>query len=282
MAVIVAAAMGVTDAHGDRVHGAGPHGDRVPVTGSDGVVMRTAQAGPDLARDRPRDTRPRGAEAPGALDALTVAVEGRCSGCGSPLATDQRYCLECGQRRGTALSPSPPPSPRAGLHQPAAGAAPIRSRGPSSAAVIAGIATLVLAMGVGVEIGRLASHGAAIVAGTGRPEVIDLAGAGAGAGSTDSTAASGSSASQPASGSSATHGRARSHRRSGAAHQGRSTPASVPKPTAKAVQRAQSAASSVLGGGAGQSNATVSTGQSCASGTAGCQNGHFTGNYFGP
>ena len=24
----------------------------------------------------------------------------RCSGCGHPMATDQRYCLECGTRRG--------------------------------------------------------------------------------------------------------------------------------------------------------------------------------------
>jgi hypothetical protein len=57
--------------------------------------------------------------------------------------------------------------------------------------------------------------------------------------------------------------------------------AAAPKPTKQAVQKASHAASSVLGGNTGQSNNTVTSGQSCAAGSAGCSGGHFTGNFFG-
>ena len=30
----------------------------------------------------------------------TQPVTERCTGCGKPLAEDQRYCLNCGKRRG--------------------------------------------------------------------------------------------------------------------------------------------------------------------------------------
>ncbi len=87
-----------------------------------------------------------------------------CTACGAPLADDQRYCLECGERRfpmssvllggpaagGAAQPESPSP--------PAAGMAPADGAGRSNAVtVIAGVGVLLLAMGVGVLIGRSGS-----------------------------------------------------------------------------------------------------------------------------
>ncbi len=91
-----------------------------------------------------------------------------CPSCGAPLAGDQRYCLECGERRvpmssllfGGAPStdasqgashggvPAVPPSPP--------GAAPVPGAPQRNQAltVIAGVGVLLLAVGVGVLIGR--------------------------------------------------------------------------------------------------------------------------------
>ena len=79
---------------------------------------------------------------------ISVAGE-HCPACGAPLATDQRYCVDCGERRGEPRLPfmdgrTPPPAP-----------APVREpRGASAAALIAGVATLLVALAVGVLIGR--------------------------------------------------------------------------------------------------------------------------------
>lgn len=89
-----------------------------------------------------------------------------CAVCGAPLTEDQRYCLECGERRfpmssvllggpsGTPFServaasspPAAPPGYGAGPGEP--------SRRGNAVTVIAGVGVLLLAMGVGVLIGR--------------------------------------------------------------------------------------------------------------------------------
>jgi hypothetical protein len=77
-----------------------------------------------------------------------------CAACGAPLAPDQRYCVECGQRSGPtrppflehvvepqqASSSSSPPRRKLRIHP--------------NTALIAGIGTLMLAMATGVLIGR--------------------------------------------------------------------------------------------------------------------------------
>jgi hypothetical protein len=88
-----------------------------------------------------------------------------CAGCGAPLAADQRYCLECGQRRAGPrvdyrryLAPAEgaealPPPPDA----PAAAAAPEPSRPErdyTPLAAVGGIAVLGLMLLVGVLIGK--------------------------------------------------------------------------------------------------------------------------------
>lgn len=103
-----------------------------------------------------------------------------CAHCGAPLARDQRYCLECGTPR-TYLSgillerlqesskqtPSLPPAqlPPSSTWQ----------RG-NVLTLIAGIGVLLLAMGVGVLIGRSGDSGSAS---SPAPQVISLGGVGA-------------------------------------------------------------------------------------------------------
>ena len=76
-----------------------------------------------------------------------------CAQCGARLAADQRYCVECGARRGAhrlALMDGRTPAPQ----QPRPAAPRQRGRAPAGLTLIAGICTLLVAVGVGVLIGR--------------------------------------------------------------------------------------------------------------------------------
>jgi hypothetical protein len=82
-----------------------------------------------------------------------------CESCGAPLADDQRYCLHCGEPRAAArrqlpaaVRPAPAPSTDARLAM-SSDARELRE-GPSVAAVLAGLACLLVAVGIGVLIGR--------------------------------------------------------------------------------------------------------------------------------
>ena len=103
-----------------------------------------------------------------------------CRTCGSPLAVDQRYCLHCGARRAEARLPfldilaqqvpsragaaaasgQPPPPPDTWL-----------GRLSANAAAVAGVACLLLALGVGVLIGGLGKDDSAANA---TPQVISV------------------------------------------------------------------------------------------------------------
>jgi hypothetical protein len=87
-----------------------------------------------------------------------------CPSCGAMLAPDQRYCLECGERRVPMSSLLFGGAPSAGVSQGGTPPAPPAPAGGGSAedspqrsqtlTVIAGVGVLLLAMGVGVLIGR--------------------------------------------------------------------------------------------------------------------------------
>lgn len=90
----------------------------------------------------------------------------QCASCGAPIGADQRYCLECGERRlpmsgflmgggpaGAAPEPARAAAPPAALVA-AGGGGP---RGGNALNIIAGVGVLMLAMGVGVLIGRAGS-----------------------------------------------------------------------------------------------------------------------------
>jgi hypothetical protein len=136
----------------------------------------------------------------------------QCATCDAPMASDQRYCLECGTRRahvaaaplGAPPAPSSPlatgshsagvapaaaadvggwaASPATNIGASAIAAAPARSGGPT--AVIAGVGVLLLAMGVGVLIGRA---GSSAKTSTAPAQVISVASPGAPVTSTSPT-----------------------------------------------------------------------------------------------
>ncbi len=84
--------------------------------------------------------------------ALATVAGAQCANCGAHLAADQRYCVECGQRRGQAGMPFT--DVRRGPEAPVAARRPRRVRVSPNSTLIAGVGTLLLAMGVGVLIGR--------------------------------------------------------------------------------------------------------------------------------
>lgn len=201
---------------------------------------------------------------------LTGTVGDRCAKCQAPMAADQRYCVNCGERRGTPrFSPAASVAPAASAPAAQPVRAAPRSRVPSGATLVAGVATLLIAMGVGVLIGHDSNSSSPSHAS--QPVQIVTVGGGSAASTTSSTPSTGASA--PAGGHTGTY----SHKAASAAAKGKVPSVHV---TAKSQAAASQAAKSVLGGSAPK-NPTQSVGSSCSAGTAGCQNGKFTGNFFG-
>jgi hypothetical protein len=121
---------------------------------------------------------------------LVAAAGDSCAECGAKLAPDQRYCVECGKRRGDHRIPFMDAMLRPA---PQAEAAPPKKRGrvrmTANGTFIAGVGTLLLALGIGVLIGR----GAHDTGSKNAQQVITVQGGG-GTGSTAAAAAGGAAA----------------------------------------------------------------------------------------
>ncbi len=118
------------------------------------------------------------------LDRPAFGPQGEpCANCGALLARDQRYCLECGTRRagmGALLSDTREPRPLPAAPAPLAPLEPPReSPWRLDAGLLAGVGCLLLALLVGVLIGR---SGSSDDAKTATPQVVTVAGTGAAAG----------------------------------------------------------------------------------------------------
>jgi hypothetical protein len=99
-----------------------------------------------------------GSESGGSL--LQTDVAGiECDSCGTPMAPDQRYCVECGTRRG---KPRFALAPAGGGAQPVERPAAASTGRPSTMILIAGIVTVLLALGVGFLIGKSASKASSV------------------------------------------------------------------------------------------------------------------------
>jgi hypothetical protein len=173
------------------------------------------------------------------------------------MAPDQRYCLECGERRtGGGL--------RDALPRTQAGAPPVtrtreRTRLSPSSSLIAGIATLLLAMGVGVLIGRSGDNGGGHAS---TPQVVTV------------------SAGAPAAGAGGA-----------AANTGSADTTSNSKSASKTKKKSSASKAKVTGTSSIEQAAkksgvklppkVVKVGQKCEKGAKGCQGGKFTGNFFG-
>jgi hypothetical protein len=183
------------------------------------------------------------------LTAPVVAASDRCPNCGARMAPDQRYCIECGERRsGGGLREA---LPRA--HTAAAAAPPAkRSRLTPNGTLIAGIGTLLLALGVGVLIGRTGDHSSKS-AGNAPVQVVTVPTASGAA-----TAAAGTAAAGAVKATQAKH-----HAKKAAAAKKSSTPASLTKQ--KPGSNLPPPVVKIGSPGHGK----------------GYQNGKFTGNFFG-
>jgi hypothetical protein len=189
---------------------------------------------------------------------LAGPVGDRCTNCQQTLASDQRYCVNCGTRRGKsrfsaeslAAQSAPAEAPEPPAHH--------RTRMSAATTLVAGVATLLLAMGVGVLIGHNSNSGP--VRASAPAQIITV-----GSGGATGAASSGGGATAAAK----KHGK------------GKKTKAVVVHLTAKTLQKASAAANKVFGNNSGAltSNPTQQVGGSC-SGGAGCQGGKFTGNFF--
>jgi hypothetical protein len=194
-------------------------------------------------------------------DPVLASVGDRCSNCDAPLASDQRYCVSCGQRRGkprfsfetfagqTASATFSPPS-----------AAQRKGRAPSGPMVLVTfIGVLLLAMGVGVLIGHNGNGNSnPTAAASAKPVVVTVGGAGAAAAAPAASSSTGKT------------------RHKGA---GKSKSTTVHKVTVskQTAAKAASAAAKVLGSGA-PTDPTVQPGQKATG--PGTQNGKFTGKFF--
>lgn len=195
---------------------------------------------------------------------LVSAGGEQCPSCGSAVAADQRYCLHCGQRCGEPRLPfmnavtfmdSMKPQAQA---QASAPPPKQRRRLSPNAALIAGVGTLLLAMGVGVLIGHSGNQSVATNA-SAPAQVITVHGGG-GEAETEAPTNKGSSGGGKGSKKSA-------------------------KASASAEKKAETGqgAEEVLKPSAGVKlpPATAKPGSKCESGAAGCKGGEFTGDFFG-
>lgn len=196
------------------------------------------------------------------------AASDPCPSCGASMATDQRYCLRCGKRRGQPRLPfMDAVTFMAAMQQPQAPAAaaaptpPKRQRPSANATLIAGVGILLLSLGIGVLIGQSNDQGAAPVANA-TPQIIRVGGGG---GEEESTAAaSGGAATEVGGG------------KAGKAKKAAPEKAVDDSGTSEAAAKVLKPAGDVK-----LPPPTVQKGGKCESGAAGCEGGEFTGDFFG-
>jgi hypothetical protein len=215
-----------------------------------------------------------------------------CPNCSARMAPDQRYCLNCGHRRGDprlpfmdavvfmesmngpaggSATPPPPPSEQRAS-----------SRMNANAALIAGVATLVLAIGVGFLIGRSGHEGSSNAAAQAPIKVIEVGGNGGG-----EEAAVAAAPEEATTGGAAKNSGGK--KKGGAKAEAKSKgPGKGSKETAENAEVGEHGASKATEevlhteGDVKMAEPEVKVGSSCEKGTAGCgASGEFEGNFFG-
>jgi hypothetical protein len=162
-----------------------------PTAGHIVSADRRASAG-DAAATRDDLAAAGGANTP-VRPALVTAVGEQCAACGAAMASDQRYCVECGHRRGSARVPLLDGLAQRVREPSLPASRPRRPRMSVNSTLIAGVGTLLLAIGVGVLIGRSANNTSAKAP---PAQVVTVAGGGSAATPSTSAAPSTPSASK--------------------------------------------------------------------------------------
>lgn len=190
----------------------------------------------------------------------TAGTEDRCTACGAPLQHDQRYCVECGERRGQSRFPTAPPVTQVTTRQTRTVQPRRRPTMSAGTTLVAGVGVLLLAIGLGFLIGH--NNNTSTQRAAAPPQVITVQGGSGAAASTAPTSTTTGSTSK----------------KKAKAKAAAKTPAA---PTAAVQKKATQAAGKVLGNSKHLAPPTVTTGGSCSNGQAGCSGGKFNGNFFG-
>lgn len=200
-----------------------------------------------------------------------AASEDRCGTCGAPLAHDQRYCIECGERRGQSRFPPAQPATEVQSRRVRSGRPPQSQRVSPGTTLVAGVGVLLLAIGLGVLIGRLGHSNTSNQKASAPPvQVVTVQGGGGG------TSTGAATTTTPA------HTTAAATKAPKGLTGKLKAAAENKAPPSKAVaQKATQAATKVLGGSNHLAPPTQKVGGSCSNSQAGCQSGKFTGNFFG-
>jgi hypothetical protein len=209
-----------------------------------------------------------------------------CPNCSARMAADQRYCLNCGHRRGEPRLPfmdavvfmesMSSPGGAAGTPPPPPSEPKSSNRMNANAALIAGVATLVLAIGVGFLIGRSGHEGSNSPAAEAPIKVIEVGGGG---GESTETAAT-----ETSTGSNADAGTKKSGKESGGGKKSAKATPKAEKNSEVGSHGASKATEEVLHteGDVKLAEPEQKVGGSCEKGAAGCSaGGEFTGNFFG-
>jgi hypothetical protein len=194
---------------------------------------------------------------------VSGAVGDRCAKCNAALASDQRYCVNCGERRGKARFDVGSAAPTAAVthageaarHEP-----PRPYRASAGLTLVASVATLLIAMGVGVLIGRSSNSTPTRAS---QPVVVTSGGGTSTGAATTSTGGATAAA--------------KTHKTKG--HNAKTVVVHI---NAKVTKAATQAAAKVFGSSGNLSKNVTQQQNAPCSGGAGCENGKFTGNFFGP
>lgn len=209
-----------------------------------------------------------------------------CPNCGARMAADQRYCLNCGHRRGEPRLPfmdavvfmesmSAPPGGGTPPPPPASSGGGSSPRMNANAALIAGVATLVLAIGVGFLIGRSGHDGSNNAAAEAPIKVIEVNGGGGGGGGEEATA---STEESPESTAASGKGKGGNSSNKGAKKKKTSE---VKEGSKEEEELAAEKTAEALHAEGPLAKPTAKVGESCEKGTPGCEGEEFTGNFFG-
>jgi len=193
--------------------------------------------------------------------------EDRCGACGAPLAHDQRYCVECGERRGQSRLPVAQPAPEVQTRRVRTARASRTPRASAGTTLVAGVGVLLLAIGLGFLIGHNANNTATTKAQAPASQVITVQDGGGGTGTSAAAATTTTTTGHKAP--------------KGLSGKLKAAAQSTAPPPKAVQQKATQAASKVLGGSNHLAAPTVKVGGSCSNGQAGCSGGHFSGNFFG-
>jgi hypothetical protein len=210
-----------------------------------------------------------------------------CPTCSARMAPDQRYCLNCGHRRGdprlpfmdavvfmdsvkrpgqaeaaAASAPPPPPSSNKSGFSP-------------QTTLIAGVATLILAVGVGVLIGRGSGNDSAPVANS-QPQIIKVGGSEEGGGEESEATSGGDEAKGAKEGKGKNGAKGKGDKKSAAKEK-----APEPEEGSNGGSKASEEVLHTSEDAKPQAKATVTKGESCEKGSAGCsESGEFDGSFF--